>query len=383
ADRQRGLFWVRGKRLPANEKKQDFGTVVRWFGAKDLWLYPQGEAALQNVMRQRGRSSIGTISGQENPAELGTKPLTGQRMRELLYLLGASADDHEEYGLEDYKISVDKEILIRSALYDKCRENEAMERALKEAFFCWHQTVLNMGASESSAPPDHATVDRVVKMATKDAVEKATVNQLWEKWEKDAESKGEQLPDYVPLWWPWTRFWYGRARPPRWVEGATIVHEDDSGQLWETHVDVRLHEGRRSFVHNWTRKKICWNSFAGCDGIGVPSSPAAELSNLSVAPQYKSGFAWSIRWAAWSPHSPPLGLQKKEYENVDADVAHQLGTFVTKSFKESQDRSSCLSCSTRPKSYIKSLTVYERDPSDRRYRMTVDLDHDRDSSQLA
>ena len=86
--------------------------------------------------------------------------------------------------------------------------------------FCWHQTVFNMGASESSAPPDHAsglqpnphaysvlcilevkrcstlllvaafkvgllhlhhvsamcrsfeaTVDRVVKMATKDAVE--------------------------------------------------------------------------------------------------------------------------------------------------------------------------------------------------------------------
>ncbi|CAE7657506.1 unnamed protein product [Symbiodinium sp. CCMP2456] len=75
-----------------------------------------------------------------------------------------------------------------------------------------------------------------------------------------------------------------------------------------------------------------------------------------------------------------LVSSQPEYENVDADVAHQLGTFVTKSFKESQDRSSCLSCSTRPKSYIKSLTVYERDPSDRRYRMTVDLDHDRDSS---
>ena len=28
--------------------------------------------------------------------------------------------------------------------------------------------------------------------------QKATVNQLWEKWEKDAESKGEQLPDYAP-----------------------------------------------------------------------------------------------------------------------------------------------------------------------------------------
>ncbi|CAE7470559.1 unnamed protein product, partial [Symbiodinium necroappetens] len=280
------------------------------------------EAALQNVMRHRGRSSIGTISGQENPGGLGTKPLTGQRMvapKRSQSNLGVSKD--ERLLQEDY---VNRCQEIRSALYDKCRENEAMERALKEAFFCWHQTVLNMGASESSTPPDHATVDRVVKMATKDAVEKATVNQLWEKWEKDAESKGEQLPDYVPLWWPWTRFWYGRTRPPRWVEGATIVHEDDSGQLWETHVDVRLHEGRRSFVHNWTRKK--------------------------------------------------------EYENVDADVAHQLGTFVTKSFKESQDRSSCLSCSTRPKSYIKSLTVYERDPSDRRYRMTVDLDHDRDSS---
>ncbi|CAE7287599.1 unnamed protein product, partial [Symbiodinium pilosum] len=69
-----------------------------------------------------------------------------------------------------------------------------------------------------------------------------------------------------------------------------------------------------------------------------------------------------------------------EYDSVDADVAHQLGTFVTKSFKDSQERASCLSCSTRPKSYIKSLTVYERDPNDRRYRMTVDLDHDRDTS---
>ena len=68
---------------------------------------------------------------------------------------------------------------------------------------------------------------------------------------------------------------------------------------------------------------------------------------------------------------------------MDADVAHQLGTFVTKSFKdlrrlqnrgeesvlrfcasslqESQDRSSCLSCSTRPKSYIKKLSsIWER-----------------------
>lgn len=93
---------------------------------------------------------------------------------------------------------------------------------------------------------------------------------------------------------------------------------------------------------------------------------------LSVASQY-SGLGTFV---------DPMGglVSSPEYENVDADTAHQLGTFVTKSFKESQDRSSCLSCSTRPKSYIKSLTVYERDPSDRRYRMTVDLDHDRDSS---
>ena len=33
--------------------------------------------------------------------------------------------------------------------------------------------------------------------------------------------------------------------------------------------------------------------------------------------------------------------------------------------------------------FTRSLTVYERDPNDRRYRMTVDLDHDRDTSQLA
>ena len=44
--------------------------------------------------------------------------------------LGVSKDERL---LQEGYVNRCQEILIRSALYDKCRENEAMERALKEA----------------------------------------------------------------------------------------------------------------------------------------------------------------------------------------------------------------------------------------------------------
>ncbi|CAE7887654.1 unnamed protein product, partial [Symbiodinium sp. KB8] len=60
-----------------------------------------------------GRLKVGTISGQDNPADLGTKPLAGPRMRELLHVLGARTEDHEEYGAEDHRIASEKRALSK------------------------------------------------------------------------------------------------------------------------------------------------------------------------------------------------------------------------------------------------------------------------------
>ena len=45
--------------------------------------------------------AVGTIPGSRNPSDLGTKPLGGPRVRELLCLMGARTPDHERYGVED------------------------------------------------------------------------------------------------------------------------------------------------------------------------------------------------------------------------------------------------------------------------------------------
>ena len=60
-----------------------------------------------------GRLKVGTISGQDNPADLGTKPLAGPRTRELLHVLGARTEDHEEYGAEDHRIASEKRALSK------------------------------------------------------------------------------------------------------------------------------------------------------------------------------------------------------------------------------------------------------------------------------
>ena len=44
---------------------------------------------------------LSSISGVENPADLGTKPLGGTRVRELLFTMGAVGADTSPYGAED------------------------------------------------------------------------------------------------------------------------------------------------------------------------------------------------------------------------------------------------------------------------------------------
>ena len=65
---------------------------VRHLDCGLLWIQ---EAIKKKIMRPA------PISGQKNPADIGTKPLAGPRLRELLCRAGAIAEDGERYGEED------------------------------------------------------------------------------------------------------------------------------------------------------------------------------------------------------------------------------------------------------------------------------------------
>ena len=56
---------------------------------------------VQDAVKQR-IFSVGPISGHENPADVGTKPLAGPRLRELLYRMGAVDEHQEPYGYSDF-----------------------------------------------------------------------------------------------------------------------------------------------------------------------------------------------------------------------------------------------------------------------------------------
>ncbi|OLQ07454.1 Retrovirus-related Pol polyprotein from transposon TNT 1-94 [Symbiodinium microadriaticum] len=45
---------------------------------------------------------IGTVAGSLNPADIGTKPLAGPRLRELMFLMGGRTVDMESYGEQDH-----------------------------------------------------------------------------------------------------------------------------------------------------------------------------------------------------------------------------------------------------------------------------------------
>ncbi|OLP76333.1 Copia protein [Symbiodinium microadriaticum] len=48
------------------------------------------------------RLVIGTVAGSMNPADIGTKPLAGPRLRELMFLMGGRTPDLEPYGEHDH-----------------------------------------------------------------------------------------------------------------------------------------------------------------------------------------------------------------------------------------------------------------------------------------
>ncbi|CAK9074400.1 unnamed protein product [Durusdinium trenchii] len=118
-----------------------------------------------------------------------------------------------------------------------------------------------MGESESRfettmGTEDHAKSDAIAQKAVNDGIKKA---QIWADWQRlglPSPAEGG-----VPWYWFWSRFWYGKYPPTRWVEGVTIVEENELGEQWVTHVDIRQNGSRNfpndeRFSHNWSRRKM-------------------------------------------------------------------------------------------------------------------------------
>ena len=65
---------------------------IRHLDAGLLWV--------QSAVQTRA-IELGIIAGADNPADIGTKPLSGPRLRELLFLMGAVTPQMEAYGESD------------------------------------------------------------------------------------------------------------------------------------------------------------------------------------------------------------------------------------------------------------------------------------------
>eukprot|EP00437_Effrenium_voratum_P013116 CAMPEP_0181448972 /NCGR_PEP_ID=MMETSP1110-20121109/27415_1 /TAXON_ID=174948 /ORGANISM="Symbiodinium sp., Strain CCMP421" /LENGTH=107 /DNA_ID=CAMNT_0023573137 /DNA_START=33 /DNA_END=357 /DNA_ORIENTATION=- len=65
-----------------------------------------------------------------------------------------------------------------------------------------------------------------------------------------------------------------------------------------------------------------------------------------------------------------------------SDTAKDIGQYVPKAFQDHSLKSpeSCFTCTSRPKTYVKSVTIFERDADKNRYATTVDLLHEKDAA---
>ena len=77
---------------------------VRHLQCAILWV--------QQAVRNK-QLAVASVSGAENPADVGTKPLTGSRIRELLYTMGCIEPDGTPYGQEDYEAAQEKRVMAK------------------------------------------------------------------------------------------------------------------------------------------------------------------------------------------------------------------------------------------------------------------------------
>ena len=69
------------------------------------------------------RLVIGTVAGSMNPADIGTKPLAGPRLRELMFLMGGRTPDLEPYGEQDHNEACAKRGMAK--VFKEIRESGA------------------------------------------------------------------------------------------------------------------------------------------------------------------------------------------------------------------------------------------------------------------
>ena len=69
---------------------------------------------IQEAVR-KGEVTLRPIGGQRNPADIGTKPLAGRKLRELLFRCGAIGPDGERFGSEEHQEAEQKLALRRLA----------------------------------------------------------------------------------------------------------------------------------------------------------------------------------------------------------------------------------------------------------------------------
>ncbi|CAE7451931.1 GIP, partial [Symbiodinium sp. CCMP2456] len=77
---------------------------VRHLHCAVLWV----QQAVRNKQLQ-----VATVSGAENPADLGTKPLPNSRVKELLWMMGCVESDGTPYGLEEFEAATQKRMMAQ------------------------------------------------------------------------------------------------------------------------------------------------------------------------------------------------------------------------------------------------------------------------------
>ncbi|CAE7388143.1 AGD9 [Symbiodinium sp. CCMP2592] len=88
-------------------------TITQRLGCGRVQHLQAGWLWIQDYVKRR-EISVGPIGGTINPADVGTKPLTGTRIRELLYTMGALEPGGDPYGKADKESGDEKRALSQA-----------------------------------------------------------------------------------------------------------------------------------------------------------------------------------------------------------------------------------------------------------------------------
>lgn len=98
---------------------------------------------------------------------------------------------------------------------------------------------------------DHQIADDLAQKHMAIGCQKANLHENWAKLGLPSPAEGG-----VPWYWFYSRLRYGKYPPTRWVEGITIVEENEFGEQWTTQVQFAKGGSRRmpmdeNFSQDW------------------------------------------------------------------------------------------------------------------------------------